>query len=139
MSVRDSACCRGAGAAWVALVLASSPSVSLACGACDEDSIAATYDHQVVAHAARAGDLVVYCRLEGQFDRQRLVSAARRVPGVRKDSIRVSAAPPALSFALNPALQTALTAVTATERSLPPRSRLRILEVVSSRPSGILP
>jgi hypothetical protein len=107
----------------------------MACGACDEDSIAATYDHRVVEQAAQARELVVYCRLEGQVERRRLLSAVRRVAGIRKESIRVSAAPPALSFAVDPALQTALTAVAATEHGLPSGSHLRIIQVVSS-PKG---
>ncbi len=112
---------------------------SPACGARDEDNVAGTHDHQVVQHATRAGNLVVYRRLEREFDRQRLVLAARRVPGIGPDSIRVSASPAAVTFAVDPALQTALTAPAANERSLPAKSRLRILKVVSSRPSRSAP
>lgn len=104
----------------------------MACGACDEDSVAATYDHGVVEQAARAGDLVVYCRLDGRFDRRRLISAAQRVPGIRKGSIRVSAAPAALSFAVDSTRQTAPSAVAATARGLGAESRLQMLKVVSS-------
>jgi hypothetical protein len=114
-------------------------SVSWACGVCDEDSVAATYDHAVVQRAARAHDLVVYCSLEGPVEQQKVSSVLRRVPGVRKDSIRVSAAPAALSFAVNPAVQTALTAVAATEKGLGSSGHLRILKVVPSAPGRRVP
>lgn len=104
----------------------------MACGACDEDSVAATYDHGVVENAARAGDLIVYCRLEGRFDRQRVISAAQRVPGIRKDSIRASAAPAALSFAVDPKRLTPSSAVAAAARGLGRQNRLQILKVVSA-------
>ena len=114
-----------------ACLVAALPSLALACGACDEDNIAATYDHAVVAKAARSRDLVVYCRVAGPVERQKLIGAVRAVPGVRKDSVRVSLAPAALSFAVDPALQTAATAVAASERGLAPSSRLQILKVVA--------
>jgi len=120
------------------LVLGLAP-VSWACGVCDEDSIAATYDHAVVERAVRARDLVVYCRLEGPVERQKVLTVVRRVPGVRKDSIRVSVAPAALSFAVDPAVQTALTAVAATEEGLGSSGHLRILKVVPPAPGRKVP
>ena len=122
---------RQACAACTAFVLAL-PSLALACGACDEDSIAATYDHRVVQQAVAAHDLVVYCRLGGPVERSRLVAAARRVPGVRPDSIRTSNEPAALSFSVDPARQSARGAVASTLRGLPPGSRLTILKVVTN-------
>lgn len=110
------------------------PTAVLACGACDEESIAATYDHGVVEKAAKARDLLVYCQLDGSVERQPLLSATRRVPGIRTDSIRISGAPAALSFAVDPARQTALTAVAAIQRGLAPDRHLRILKVVAGAP-----
>ncbi len=73
----------------------------LACGTCVEDKIAATYDYAVVQSAARAGNVVVYCEVQGAFEPARLAAAARRVRGVDPASVRVSREPAALSFALD--------------------------------------
>ena len=114
-----------------ALGLAFSPLV-FACGACDEDSIAATYDNAVVERAARSHDLLVYCQLSGRVSRQSVLLAARRVPGVRAQSIRISEQPGALSFAIDPRLQSARTAVAAAQIGLPPGTQLRILKVTTN-------
>lgn len=106
--------------ALVALAVAAAPLDALACGACKEDALAATYDHRVVEHANRHGDRVVHARVEGPaVDPRKLASAAQRVPGVRAGSARASSAPPALSFALDPSRQTPAGALAAVERKVP--------------------
>jgi len=88
--------------AWVVGTLGViAPAISGACGACDEDKVAATYDHAVVSRAAAVGDVLVYGRIDGRFDGTRLSSVTRRIAGVRPASIRVSTEFRALSFAVD--------------------------------------
>jgi hypothetical protein len=86
------------------------PMVAVACGACVEDTIAATYDHAVVERAAAQGKLLVYASIDGIGDAKALANkagvAARHVTGVDRTSVRVSASPLALSFAIDPKAQT---------------------------------
>ena len=84
-----------------ALLLAACSGAALACGTCDEDKIAATYDYAVVQHAAHAGHVMVYCAVQGAFEPAKLAAAARRLRGVDPASVRVSRDPAALSFALD--------------------------------------
>ena len=76
-----------------AALAAIAPAASLACGACVEDKVAATYDHAVVERAAASGDVMVFCEVTGPLDAQHLKQAMRRVHGVRPQSVRVSAQP----------------------------------------------
>jgi hypothetical protein len=120
----------------VALV-AFAPAASLACGACAEDKIAATYDHGVVERAAANGDVMVFCEVAGPLDARRLAQAVRRVQGVKPQSVRVSAQPAALSFAVDPAAHSPQAAVAAAQRSLAAGTRLTIVRLrqpVASRP-----
>lgn len=93
----------------LALGLAS-PMIAFACGACVEDTVAATYDHAVVERAATKGNLLVYASIDGSGDAKALANharvAAQRIVGVDRSSVRVSAAPLALSFAIDPKAQT---------------------------------
>jgi hypothetical protein len=87
-----------------ALLLALHGPVAFACGFCMEDKIAVTYDHQVLEEAQRRGYSVAYAEITGAAagnpetaaDVQRHIS---RVNGVIGASVRVSVAPPAVSFA----------------------------------------
>ena len=90
---------------FVAVLLAGTATPASACGACVEDKVAATYDYEVVQHAIARGDVVVFCDVKGQLDAGRLRKALGKVGGVDKASIRVSTAPPAVSFALDTAKQ----------------------------------
>ncbi len=108
------------------------PVASHACGACAEDKIAATYDHAIVTRAAAKGDVMVYCEVVGPFDQHRLTQAVRRVRGVRADSVRTSAQPAALSFAVDPSRQSPQAAIEATQRGLPAGTRLTIVGSVKS-------
>ena len=92
------------------------PAASLACGACDEDKVAATYDHSVIDAAIASHRQVVFVAIDGAVDVQRinarLPSAAAKVRGVRAGTLRTSMAPAAFSFALD-TRQTADAAVAA--------------------------
>ena len=103
------------------------PATGHACGACAEDKIAATYDHLVVKRAAAAGDVMVFCEVAGSFDSHRLTQAARRVAGIRAQSLRISTQPAALSFAIDPARQSPQAAVAAMQRGLGAGTRLTIM------------
>jgi hypothetical protein len=120
---------RAAGVAVLGSLLCSA---SLACGVCAEDKVAATYDHAVVQHAAARGDVMVYCEVRGPVDAARLKKAALQVHGVRPRSVRVSAQPAALSFAVDPTRQSAQGAVERMQRAAGPGTRLAIVQVLPS-------
>jgi hypothetical protein len=88
-----------------ALGAASVSSMIWACGACDEDKVAATYDHAVVDRAMASHYQVVFVAIDGPVSaaktNQRVVAAALKVRGVVPGSVRTSLAPPAFSFALD--------------------------------------
>ena len=92
-----------------ALILAAAllaPAAALACGACIEDKVAATYDHAVVTGATRHGKAVVFAEPGLPSDSAKFAKAvaasARRAPGVDPGTVRTSAQPPTVSFALAP-------------------------------------
>jgi len=61
--------------AWIALagaLVAIAPAASLACGACDEDKIAATYDHAVIDSAVARHRQVVFVAIDGPVDAKRI-------------------------------------------------------------------
>jgi len=92
----------------IAIVIAfaaGAPPASQACGACDEDKVAATYDHAVVDAAMARHQRVVFVAVDGPVASEkiaaRITAAANRIRGVQKGSLRTSASPPAFSFALD--------------------------------------
>ena len=91
--------------AMVIALAASAPAPSRACGACDEDKVAATYDHAVIAAAMARHERVVFVAVDGPVNIEkiaaRIAAAANRIRGVQKDTLRTSASPPAFSFALD--------------------------------------
>jgi hypothetical protein len=105
------------------------PTAARACGACVEDKIAATYDHGVVERAAASGDVMVFCEVTGALDVQRLRAAVQRVRGVAPQSVRVSAQPAAMSFALDPRVLSPRGAVQAAQRSMALGTRLSIVRL----------
>ena len=118
------------GPIFIAVALAAiAPAASLACGACVEDKVAATYDHAVVEHAAASGDVMVFCEVIGPLDAQHLKQAMSRVHGVRPQSVRVSTQPPAMSFAVDRKARSPQDAVGAAQRSLVPGTRLIIVRL----------
>jgi hypothetical protein len=95
---------------WIAIaaaLAAIAPATGLACGACDEDRIAATYDHAVIDAAIARHRQVVFVAIDGPVDAQgigtRLIAAAAKVRGVQAGTLRTSQAPPAFSFVLDAA------------------------------------
>jgi hypothetical protein len=79
--------------------------VTWACGACDEDKIAATYDHAVIDRAMTRRHQVVFVAIDGALSAaemsRRVGAAASRVRGVVAGTLRTSLSPPAFSFALD--------------------------------------
>lgn len=111
------------------------PTAGQACGACDEDRIAATYDHAVVERAVARGKVMVFCSVEGRFDGPRLNRAALGAKGVDRASVRISAGAAALSFAIDPKVQSAEAAVAAIGRSLRPGTQLTLLSPLPAMPA----
>ncbi|MHB8534131.1 MAG: hypothetical protein ACYDBW_01640 [Sulfuricaulis sp.] len=77
--------------------------VSVGCGVCVEDKVAATYDYRVTENAARQGNGIAYTEIAGSLAGAVETVAAiqqvvERTPGVIPGSVRLSAAPPAVSF-----------------------------------------
>ena len=89
----------------LAVIAVAVPAVALACGACIEDRIAATYDHATVTAAAASGHQVVFGAIEGAVDPrragQRIRALAPKIHGVHGKTLHVSVDPAAFSFALD--------------------------------------
>jgi hypothetical protein len=100
------------------------------CGVCIEDKVAATYDHPVVQRASARGATVVFCELSGPIDAARIRSAARRLRGLDVASVRVSANPAALSFALDTKQQSPQAAAAALQQAVPPGTRVKLLKLI---------
>jgi hypothetical protein len=112
------------------------PLLAWSCGVCDEDKVAATYDHRLISRAAAARQTVVFVAVDSPVEPQafarRVASVAPRVRGVLRDSVRIAIAPVAFSFVLDPAVQTPANAVAELRRLLNVDSSLRILRIVSA-------
>lgn len=77
---------------------------ALACGACVEDKIAATYDHAVISGAIERHQQVLFVAIEGADAigaGRRLALAARRLHGAHAKTLRISASPAAFSIAID--------------------------------------
>ena len=115
------------------------PLLAWSCGLCDEDKVAATYDHAVISRAAAARQTVVFVGVDSPVEPQafakRVASAASQVRGVLGGSVRTATAPVTFSFVLDPAVQTPAAAVAELRRALNAESGLRILRIVSAPPS----
>ena len=55
-----------------------------ACGVCDEDKVAATYDHAVVRRANLQGRVMVFCEVRGPLDARRLQGRREPRGGTRR-------------------------------------------------------
>jgi len=76
---------------------------AIACGACIEDRVAATYDHAVISGAIERHQQVLFVALEGADAigaGRRLALAARRLHGAHAKTLRISASPAAFSIAI---------------------------------------
>jgi uncharacterized protein (DUF2236 family) len=88
-----------------AMIAAASSPASLACGACDEDKVAATYDHAVVERAMTTHRQVIFVAIDGPVNaaqiNRRVAAAAFKVRGVATGTLRTSLSPTAFSFVLD--------------------------------------
>jgi hypothetical protein len=94
-----------------------------------------TYDHAVVEAAAARGHVVVFASITtsamSQAASRSVEAAAARARGVDRATVRVAAEPLAVSFALDPRLQSPAAALAAIEKSTAPAGvRLTLLRVV---------
>ncbi|WP_157359996.1 hypothetical protein [Caldimonas brevitalea] len=103
------------------------------CGVCVEDKMAATYDHDVVQRAAAQKRLVVFCNVKGVVKPEQMLQAAKSIPGVDADTVRASAQPMALSFALDPGVQTPERAVARVAALLGPTTEVSLIRTLSPR------
>ena len=114
------------------------PLAAWSCGVCDEDKVAATYDHAVISRAAVARQTVVFVAVDSPVEAQafarRVATVAPGVRGVLRSSVRTAVAPVAFSFVLDPAVQTPASAVGELRRLLNPDTDLRIVRIVSAPP-----
>lgn len=111
----------------VAGLLAFAP--AQACGVCNEDKVAATYDHAVVRRANLQGRVMVFCEVRGALDARRLKAVASRISGIDVASVRTSANPATVSFALDGRRQSPQTAVNALQAMGPRGTELVIMQV----------
>lgn len=103
------------------------PLRALACGACIEDKMAATYDYASVQKAHAAGKTVVFCDVQNRIDEKTLRRVVSATPGVDAGSIRISQEPAALSFALDTRQQSPEAAVAAITQRLHGKARVRLI------------
>jgi hypothetical protein len=115
------------------LLLALAAPVAWACGVCVEDKVAATYDYAVVQRALARGQVVVYCEVSGRADAAQLRHAAVKVPALDAASLRISAEPAALSFALDTARQSPKAAVAALQHALPAGTHVHIIRLATAK------
>ena len=121
---------------WMAVLSLLVPMVAIACGHCEEDLVAAVYDHDLVLRSQSLKQRIMYMAWDGPVARddataRRLTQEASRATGVTPGSVRVSVQPASLSVAFNPAktnrtqieasLQTRLTKIHVMVLPLPER------------------
>lgn len=116
-------------------ILGLAASHALACGVCVEDKVAATYDHAIASMARARHYDVVFAQIAGPDPGPALAQAAadavRQLHGVQAETIRTSAEPATVSFALDPHAQDSAQAMAAIQRALAPRQMtVEILRVL---------
>lgn len=125
------------------LLLATQGPGALACGYCVEDKLAATYDHGVFTRAMQRGYAMVFLEAAGLERAERgsapaLVAAVEAVPGVDRGTVRISAAPPAVSFSFDSDRYAVAGAVREINRRLVDRKiALTVLRVIDSRQAAV--
>ena len=111
------------------------PLAAWSCGVCDEDKVAATYDHSTVARASTMRHDVVFVAVDGPVEAEpfvrRVAEIAPRIRGVMRGSVRTSKAPLTFSFVIDPTVQPAARAVDELQRQLGPLPTFRILKITS--------
>ena len=115
--------------------LAAAIPAAQACGVCVEDKVAATYDHAIVMRAIGRGQVVVFASAEGYAlgadVALAMTTAALRVRGIDRASVRSTAAPLALSFALDTSMRSPEEALAAIGRGAGvPGLKLSMLKVM---------
>ena len=121
------------------LLLATQGPGALACGYCVEDKLAATYDYGVVTKAFQRGHSMVFLEAAGLERAEHgsapaLVATVEAVPGVDRGTVRISAAPPAVSFSFDSDRYAVAGAVSEINRRLAGRKIvLTVLRVIDSR------
>ena len=119
----------------IAIAVCMWPLAAWSCGVCDEDKVAATYDHSTVARAATMRHNVVFVTVDGPVEAEpfvrRVTEIAPRIRGVMRGTVRTSKAPLTFSFVIDPTVQPAARAVDELHRQLGPLPTLRILKVTS--------
>ena len=129
--------------ALAALLLAAQGSGAFACGYCVEDKLAATYDHSVVTGAMQRGHAMVFLEAAGLERAEHgsapaLVAAIETVPGVDRGTVRISAAPPAVSFSFDSDRYAVGGAVSEINRRLAGRKvALTVFRVLDSRQMAV--
>ncbi len=121
------------------LVLVIQGTGAFACGHCIEDKMAATYDHGVVTRAMQRGRAMVFLEAAGLERAEHgsapaLVAAVEAVAGVDRGTVRISTAPPAVSFSFDSDRYAVAGAVSEINRELAGRKvTLTLLRVLDSR------
>jgi len=128
-------------AAWVVTASCGMTGRAGACNACREDKIAATYDWQVVSASQSRGHTVVFTAISGPVrpGDSALEETLRRtvgsVRGVDPGTVRVSLAPPAMSFACAADKSAPSSLIAGINRRLQPR-HLKLSLVQVGAPAG---
>ena len=84
-------------------VAAAIPGSAIACGACVEDRVAATYDHALVRSAIAQHRMIIFVALDGpdaSLVGDRIKSTAGALGAVQRGTVRYAASPAAFSFML---------------------------------------
>lgn len=90
-----------------ALLMALLSTSGWACGHCEEDLVAAVYDHALLLESRALNQRIMYLAWDGPVARdastgRKLAILAAGVPGITKGSVRVAVDPAALSMAFDP-------------------------------------
>ncbi len=120
---------------FIAIVVCIWPLAAWSCGVCDEDKVAATYDHSTVARASTMRHNVVFVAVDGPVEAvaftRRVADITPRIRGVTRGSVRTSKAPLTFSFVIDPKVQSAASAVDELSRQLGPVPTLRVLKITA--------
>ena len=89
------------------IALAALGTAASACGFCDEDRIAAVYDHAAIGRALERHHLVAFFAIEGAMpdaarSRRVVLRAVMAAKGIDTDSERISIEPASLGVAYDP-------------------------------------
>ena len=115
----------------IALSLALSSTVVIACGYCVEDRIAAVYDYALVQRTLAQKHEIIFFAWDGPLTRgdaskQKMMALGETIPGVDQNSVRVSMEPAALAVAFDPQRSNAQ----AVEAALQKKLRVMKLSIV---------